>query len=170
MPDTIATKRLRLRAPDLADAAALQQLANNKTIHKFLARLPHPYTKEHALDFITNLARTKDEHAYAILTRSGEFIGVIGLHLNRDNGPELGYWLGQPYWGQGYASEAARALVSAASQAGYSTIFARSISANKGSICVLAKVGFVQTAEGIDNCGQHQGVCVARFRWEKSHE
>ncbi|VAW17189.1 hypothetical protein MNBD_ALPHA12-1632, partial [hydrothermal vent metagenome] len=42
LPDTIATKRLRLRAPDLADAAALQQLANNKTIHKFLARLPHP--------------------------------------------------------------------------------------------------------------------------------
>ncbi len=164
LPDMIKTERLVLRAPALADAPALTNLANNKAIHRFLARLPHPYTDEHALDFITNMARCANEHAYAIINDKNQFSGVIGLHLKSDDSPELGYWLGQNYWGKGYASEAAKALVAAASQAGYSTIFARSISANKGSIKVLEKCGFSKTDERIDDCGQHKGVLVAFFQ------
>ncbi len=165
LPDTIGTDRLFLRAPDMADAAALQNLANNKSVHQMLARLPHPYKREHALDFITNLARSGSEHAYAILNENGDFIGVAGLHLNRDDGPELGYWLGEPYWGQGYASEAAFAVCQAAFERGFDKIFARAIAVNARSIRVLQKCGFVKTDQRLDDCGQHQGVSVVFFEW-----
>jgi RimJ/RimL family protein N-acetyltransferase len=167
LPDTINTDRLLLRAPVLADAPALTALANNWEIHKFLARLPYPYTNENAVEFITKMARTKDEHAYAITLKGGEFIGIMGIHLTSEIGPELGYWLGQPFWGKGYATEAARGVLDAAVGGGFSTILARSITQNKGSIAVLGKVGFLQTAEGIGDCCQHKNVCVTHFVWER---
>ncbi len=167
IPDTIETKRLLLRAPDMSDAPALQELANNKTIHKFLARLPYPYTREHAVDFITNLARAENEHAYAI-TLDNALVGVMGLHLADADIPELGYWLGEPYWGNGYATEAALGVLQAAAAAGFSTVTARSITENNGSIAVLLKTGFLQTTEGIGDCGQHKDVCVTHFLWEQN--
>ncbi len=166
LPDTIITDRLVLRAPDMTDAPVLHDLANNEAIHAVLARLPHPYTREHAVDFITNLARTENEHAYAI-TLDNALIGVMGLHLANAEIPELGYWLGQPFWGHGYATEAARGVLQAAVAAGFSTVSARSITANTGSVGVLLKAGFTQTAQGIDDCGQHKGVCVTHFLWER---
>lgn len=166
LPDKITTDRLVLRAPNMADAPVLQHLANNWNIHKVLARLPHPYTREHAVDFITNLARNNNEHAYAIATANDDFVGVVGIHFGSDLGPELGYWIGETHWGKGYASEAAIAIVRSAKAKGISTISARSISSNKGSIGVLLKAGFLQTSKGIDDCGQHKGVSVTHFRWE----
>ncbi len=166
LPDAIRTERLILRAPRLDDAPALQRLADNKAIHRFLARLPHPYTKEHAVDFITNLARTDDEHAYAITTHQNELIGVIGWHLAHQEGPELGYWLGQPHWGKGYATEAATALVRAARDTGHKKLLARTVADNKGSLRVLNKSGFREVSRGIDDCGQHRGVEVIRMVWE----
>ena len=169
LPDTITTQRLFLRAPNMADAPALHQLANNKTIHRFLARLPHPYTRAHAVDFITSIARTRDEHAYAIITREDDFVGVIGWHMNREQGLELGYWLGEPYWGKGYATEAAIALVQAAKDAGHKKLFANAITENTGSIRVLEKAGFVQTTSGIGDCGVHKGIHMTYLKWEADH-
>ena len=166
LPDTIETKRLLLRAPDMSDAPALQELANNKTIHKFLARLPYPYTREHAVDFITNLARAENEHAYAI-TLDNALVGVMGLHLADADIPELGYWLGQPFWGNGYATEAALGVLQAAAAAGFSAVTARSITSNRGSISVLLKSGFAIVAENVDDCGQHHNVPLTHFKWEK---
>jgi len=163
LPDRIKTARLLLRAPVLADAAALQNLANNKNVFEMLARLPHPYTNGHALDFITNLARTRNEHAYAIVTKNGDFVGVAGLHLKNAAIPELGYWLGEPYWGQGYASEAANAVVQAAFERGFDKIGARSMAVNARSIRVLQKCGFVKTDQRVDDCGHHLGVSVVFF-------
>ena len=166
LPGTINTDRLFLRAPDMTDAPALHDLANNKAIHKFLARLPHPYTREHAVDFITNLARAENEYAYAI-TLDNAFIGVMGLHLADAEIPELGYWLGQPFWGNGYATEAALGVLRSAVAAGFLAVSARSITDNIGSVSVLLKAGFTQTTKGIDDCGQHKGVSVTHFVWEQ---
>jgi len=170
LPDAIKTARLLLRAPDIADADAMQRLANNKTIHKFLARLPHPYKRADALDFITNMARNDNEHAYAIIAQTGEFIGIISLRFKTDAPPELGYWLGEPFWGQGYASEAANALVKAAFARGIDKIFARAIANNKGSINVLEKCGFKKTGEHLDDCGPHEGAMVAFFERERQRQ
>ncbi|MCF6343968.1 MAG: GNAT family N-acetyltransferase [Devosiaceae bacterium] len=166
LPDEIKTERLILRAPSLKDKADLQELANNKEIHKFLARLPHPYKEEHAIDFINNLARTKQEHAYAIISKTDGFIGVIGWHLDRELGLELGYWIGQGFWGKGYASEAAKAMIIAAKDCGHKKLFARSITANIGSIRVLEKAGFIIIDESIDDCGVHKGIMVTFLKCE----
>lgn len=160
LPDTISTPDLLLRAPALGDADAMQMLADNETIYRVLARLPHPYTKDHAIDFITNLARTEEEHAYAII-HGGRFIGVVGLHLKGDRAPELGYWLGEPHWGHGFATQAAIAVVGAARAIDSNlTVFSRALASNLGSRRVLAKSGFVETHEKIDDCGPNIGVPV----------
>lgn len=166
LPDNIRSQRLFLRAPQIGDAKAMQELANNKNIHAVLARLPHPYSIEHALDFINNLARRSDEHAYAIINENVDFIGIISLHPTLNLAPELGYWLGEPYWGKGYATEAVKAVLSAVSEIGVADVFARSITSNTGSINVLKKVGFSETSKGIDDCGHHKGVCVTKLQWQ----
>lgn len=160
LPDTISAPDLFLRAPAMEDADQLQCLADNVKIHKVLARLPNPYTYEHAVDFITNLARNEEEQAYAII-HDERLAGVIGLHFGGEIKPELGYWLGEPYWGHGFATQAAIALIGAARaiDSGLS-IHARAISSNAASRRVLAKAGFIETGERIDDCGQHEGVPV----------
>lgn len=160
LPDTISTTDLLLRAPSHGDADPMQHLANNEKIYRVLARLPHPYTKEHAIEFITNLARTEEEHTYAII-HGGRFIGVIGLHLKGERAPELGYWLGEPYWGHGFATQAAIAVTGAARAIDSSLKFySRALSSNLGSRRVLAKTGFLEVEERIDNCGPNIGVPV----------
>jgi len=166
MSDTITTDRLFLRAPDLNDAKAMQVLANNKTIHEFLARLPYPYTREHALDFINNIARREEEHSYAITNKNSDLMGIISLHTNEDEAPELGYWLGEPFWAKGYATEAVNGVLGAALKSGINKIFAHSMEENTGSIKVLKKVGFDEISTQIDDCGQHKGVSVTRLVWQ----
>lgn len=168
LPDAIFTERLTLRAPNMADAPALHQLANNKSIHDFLSSLPFPYTRAHAVDFITSLARTKNEHAYAITTKDDSFIGVMGWHLDREIGLELGYWLAQPYWGKGLITEAVIALLESTIKSGRTDLYARAMTTNIGSHRVLEKSGFTKISEGIDDCGIHKGVHMSVFKWEQS--
>ena len=101
------------------------------------------------LEFVDRIARSSDEHAFVILSRDGDFIGTIGLHLRRINPLELGYWLGEPYWGEGYATEAVGALLAAADAAGCDRMDARAQSRNHASCRVLEKSGFVETSARI---------------------
>jgi RimJ/RimL family protein N-acetyltransferase len=133
-------------------------IANDKRIHEMLARLPHPYTKADALNFIENIARTENEHAYAITQKDGQLIGMIGLQLHPNDMPELGYWLGEPYWGKGYATEAVGALL--AEVVDHTSISARSITKNEASVAVLLKAGFKIVETRVDDCGQHADVEV----------
>ncbi|HHS82107.1 MAG TPA: N-acetyltransferase [Devosia sp.] len=187
LPDPITTERLVLRQPNMADAPALHRLANNRNIFEMLARLPHPYTRAHAVDFITSVARSASEHAYAITSRDDDFLGVIGLHLperktdgqggreyeqkaggkaSQKTGPELGYWLGQPHWGKGYATEAVKGLLAAAHKVGITTISAHAITRNTGSINVLLKAGFIISGQTTADCGQHQKQDQTILKWE----
>lgn len=168
MPETISSDRLVLRPLEQKDATALQRLANNKAIFEMLARLPHPYEMEHALDFIQNLSRTQSEHAYAI-TRDEAYVGSMGFHFDVHNGKdvvELGYWLGEPYWGKGYATEAATALIEATlALEPNAPLFARAIADNTKSCNVLKKVGFAPSFQAKDDCGQHKGQLMQFFDW-----
>lgn len=165
LPDTIKTERLVMRRPVRADIDTMTALANNVKIYEMLARLPHPYTKDDGAHFIS-IARGDQEHAYAILTHDDVFIGVMGLHFLPDQLPELGYWLGEPYWGQGYASEAATSLVRCAELAGFNALRSRAKSINKASLRVLQKVGFVLLDEAVGDCGVHKDVHLTNMRWE----
>lgn len=110
----LETERLLLRPPENSDIAAITAFASDYAVSKNLARVPHPYTEDDAQSFVTRSAMLRaqgTDFSFAIVRKEGGlYLGGCGLHL-RDNGLfELGYWLGQPHWGQGYATEAARKL------------------------------------------------------------
>jgi RimJ/RimL family protein N-acetyltransferase len=147
LPHRIETKRLVLRAPIRGDVPRLVQLADNRKIASVLARLPSPYTRADAVAFVEIFAQREDERPFAI-TLEGAFIGIVGFTFNAGEAPELGYWLGEPYWRQGLMTEAARALIETAQATGqYRTIKARALVENAASLGVLSKVGFRITGE-----------------------
>src|SRR5262245_50649250 len=121
----LETKRLALRAARLEDAKAVAALANDRRIAENTARIPHPYKVADAERFISG-ANKNGEAAFLITLRDKTIIGACGIMFHYDDVPELGYWLGVPYWNQGYATEALHALIDygraalahAASQAG----------------------------------------------------
>ncbi len=144
LPGKLATKRLVLRAPMRADVPELVRLADNKVIAERLANFPSPYTRADATAFIEIFAQRSDQRPYAV-TLNDRLIGVVGFSFVEGEPPELGYWLGEPFWGQGYISEAARALIDAAQATHqYDTIVARALANNEGSLRVLEKLGFTR--------------------------
>ena len=150
LPTTLRTQRLVLVTPTLAHAPAIAALANNANVHKWMARLPFPYGLSDAEFFINEIVPSAGEYCLAI-THDDELMGIVGLHFGDGQVPELGYWLGEPYWGSGYASEAAAALVAAARAAGAHALRSRALINNAGSLNVLRKAGFVQTGTAVEH-------------------
>lgn len=111
----IQTERLLLRPPHESDVDDIAELANNYRVAQMLGSMPHPYFREDAREFITKISNSRNgQCVYAITDKkTGRFMGVSGLHEDhqRYELPFIGYWLGEPYWGSGYATEAARAMV-----------------------------------------------------------
>ena len=167
LPATLTTDRLVLTTPSLAHVPEMAVLANNRAIYAVLSRLPHPYDESHGRFFVEEIARGPEEFAWSILLQ-GSYIGTIGLHLLPGQAPELGYWLGQPFWGHGYATEAARAVVAAAREAGYPALRSRALLSNAGSRNVLAKAGFSEIGEAIDEAGTLVGQRMMQMRLEFS--
>lgn len=157
LPATLGTERLVLAAPALAHAQAIAQLCNNKNVHKWMSRLPFPYGLDDARFFIEVVAADPAESSYAILLADGTLVGVVGLRDEDGQAPELGYWLGEPHWGHGYATEAAYALIAAARAAGVTRLRSRALLANTGSRNVLRKLGFIETGTAIDENGNLKG-------------
>ncbi|MEO6014916.1 MAG: GNAT family N-acetyltransferase [Devosia sp.] len=148
LPGKIATKRLVLRAPIRGDVPDLVKLADNKAIANRLARLPSPYTRADAVGFVEIFAQRPDERPYAI-TLGERLIGVVGFTFFEDRPPEIGYWLGEPHWGQGYMTEAAAGLIEAAHKTHFfDLIGGRALADNAGSINVLEKLGFKRIGKG----------------------
>src|SRR5690554_3599472 len=115
MPDQpeIETKRLVLRRPRLRDAPRIATLLNNFEVTKNLARVPHPYTLNMAVDWLMRQKRewNPDMVTFAICDRRVGVMGFCGMH-REGRETEIGYWLGEPYWGKGYMSEAVQAVIS----------------------------------------------------------
>jgi RimJ/RimL family protein N-acetyltransferase len=149
LPHRIETARLVLRAPIRGDVPDLVRLADNRRIAAVLSRLPSPYTRADAIGFVEIMAQREDERPYAI-TLDERLIGIVGFSYHGDGElPELGYWLGEPHWGQGYMSEAVAGLLDAAyATRFYPRIKARALKSNLGSLNVLRKAGFEVTGEG----------------------
>src|SRR5690606_36814995 len=90
LPATLSTARLVLTAPTLAHAPAIAHLCNNPNIHRWMARLPFPYTLEDARFFIETIAPGPTEHCYFVLL-TDHCIGSIDIIFASGVWPELGY-------------------------------------------------------------------------------
>lgn len=113
----LSTGRLILRPFTLADAPDVQHLAGDAAIAATTLNIPHPYEDGMAEDWIRShraLFEDDGEVVYAVILReTDELVGAISLLEidHRHRRAELGYWVGKPFWNQGYATEAALALI-----------------------------------------------------------
>jgi RimJ/RimL family protein N-acetyltransferase len=107
----IATERLVLRAPHLEDAKTIATLLNDRRIAENTVRIPHPYALTDAQRFIGGANAGSGETVFLITSRDATVLGACGVAERAEEAPEIGYWLAFAFWGKGYATEAARAVI-----------------------------------------------------------
>jgi ribosomal-protein-alanine N-acetyltransferase len=132
------------------DLDSLVENANNFDIARFMTDgFPHPYTADKGKAFIAFATQDNPVHIFAIDV-DGKAVGGIGIHPQTDimrKNAELGYWLGQKYWGKGIISAAIPQIVDFAFQTyDLTRIYARPFGTNIASQKVLEKAGFVLEA------------------------
>jgi ribosomal-protein-alanine N-acetyltransferase len=109
---TLETARLKLRPYSNADIAELLPLIGAREVAATTLRIPHPYTEKDAREFIADSQNESECRLAITLPSDGRLIGGIGLRIApQHKNAELGYWLGVPYWGKGYATEAAHEML-----------------------------------------------------------
>ena len=140
----LESERLILRPPRPCDIGAMTVWLGDYGVSKNMSRVPYPYGEEDAEDFIAGVGprHAGCRYTFSMLRKSDDlFIGGVGLHEN-GAGFEFGYWLGKPFWGQGFATEAARRLVRFAFEdLGLAQLHAGWFHDNPASGHVLAKLG-----------------------------
>ncbi|NIS81560.1 MAG: GNAT family N-acetyltransferase [Anaerolineales bacterium] len=112
----LQTKRLILRPFTLEDAHRVRLLAGDKDIASTTLNIPHPYEEGLAEEWISTHQERFEKGESVIfaivLQKTGELIGAIGLEINpQHQRAEMGYWIGKPYWNNGYCTEAAKAVL-----------------------------------------------------------
>lgn len=174
-PDTtsslaLESERLVLRAPRMSDADAVVRLANNRSIAEMTSMIPYPYGRNDAEVWINTLAIDTGDITLAItLKENGTLVGTCGYSRRGDPTPELGYWVGEPYWNHGYATEAVQAVIDYAfANAGLEAITSSCRVVNAASRRVLEKCGFQWTGAGLLRVRSLKAsVPVDRFRLER---
>lgn len=157
---SIRTPRLLLRSPVPADASRICWLAGDYDVASMTATIPYPYSEQQAAEWIASVLAREEGVVFAI-ERSGALIGCTGYRAFGDDHAELGYWIGKPYWGMGYATEAVRALIIHAFETGgFDYLTVGHFSDNPASARIIAKFGFVPQRH-------EQRDCVARG--ERAH-
>jgi RimJ/RimL family protein N-acetyltransferase len=145
----LETERLLLRPPRREDAKALAMLANDRRIAENTLRIPHPYGLADAERFIAGANADDDERVF-LITRGAAVLGSCGIAKLDSEQPEIGYWLGVPFWGNGYATEAARALIDHAfGDLSFDHLLGGARVSNPASRRVLEKCGFQWTGVGL---------------------
>lgn len=151
MTPLIETPRLRLRPPGLGDAARLAEYLNNFDVAGNLAMVPFPYSVELARAWLGQWRADAPPQAmqFVIERRNEGAVGVIGFTL-RDAVPVFGYWLGQPFWGQGLMTEAAKATLGWFYKAtATDVVISGAFHFNMASLTIQHKLGFVETGRSL---------------------
>ena len=164
----LETKRLCLRAPHLGDAKTVATLANDRHIAENTARIPHPYKISDAEGFITGANKAGGEAVFLITLRDETIVGACGIMLQEET-PELGYWLGLPFWGKGYATEALHAVIdNAFTDLEPEALQAGARVTNPAARRVLEKCGFQWTGVGLYRISSIKSSApIDRFRLER---
>ena len=146
----LETRRLVLRSPQAQDVSRLAALANDADIARMTLRMPHPFSTHDAEDFVINVAGQDPATARTFLIEHEDNgpVGVLGIFQDRDLAPEVGYWIGRPFWGRGYATEALDGAIAWASRTWKRrALVAGHFADNPASGRVLEKAGFLYTGE-----------------------
>jgi [ribosomal protein S5]-alanine N-acetyltransferase len=177
-PQELRTARLLLRSFERGDIPAIVRLAGTREIAATTLHIPHPYDNAEAEDFLARMdaeCRHGNAAVFAVtLSSSGELCGACGLHVvSAQQRAELGYWIGVPYWGRGFGTEAAHAVV----EFGFNTlglhrIHASHFAGNAASGRVLEKIGMLRegrSREHVRKWGgfvdlENYGLLAAEFR------
>jgi RimJ/RimL family protein N-acetyltransferase len=164
----LETKRLALRAPRLEDAKTVATLANDRRIAENTARIPHPYRLSDAEGFIGGANKAGGEAVFLITLRDKTVIGACGITAQEQTA-ELGYWLGVPHWGNGYATEALHAVIDYAfTDLAHKALQAGARVTNPASRRVLEKCGFQWTGVGLYRIASIKSSApIDRFRLER---
>ncbi|HTH17270.1 MAG TPA: bifunctional GNAT family N-acetyltransferase/(deoxy)nucleoside triphosphate pyrophosphohydrolase [Magnetospirillum sp.] len=176
----LLSARLRLRPLKAGDAPRLAELLDDWDVVRYTAAIPHPYTVEDAVSFVaTTQARSHDGKGVALAmerTLDGAVIGIVGFGLETDGTPELGWWVGRAYWGQGYATEAARRLLRHLfADLGYASAWAAVHPDNAASRAVMGKLGmYLAKHQLIGQPARGESVVMPVYRidtadWARAH-
>jgi RimJ/RimL family protein N-acetyltransferase len=172
-PDTtsalvLESERLVLRAPRLSDADAVVRLLDNRKIAEMTSTIPHPYGRADAEAWIA-VATAAADVTFAVTRQSdGAVLGACGYAAKRGE-PEIGYWIGEPYWNAGFATEAVRAVIDYGfATAGLDAVAASCRVNNAASRRVIEKCGFQWTGAGLLRLrALKASVPVDRFRLDR---
>lgn len=154
---TLCTSRFILRPAQLGDAELIARYLNDFAVAGNLARVPFPYHLSDAKAWL----RTRrpnlpvEETNFSIELPGTGFAGHVGFHRGAQ-GPIIGYWLGQPFWGRGIMTEAVTASLDWFFEAtGADTVYSGVFHFNAASLAIQHKLGFTQT-------GRSTLLCLAR--------
>jgi RimJ/RimL family protein N-acetyltransferase len=147
--DILVTKRLTLRPPLEVDIDDIAEFIGNKNVSRMLHRVPYPYFKKDAEDWIGHVSKNVDAGLDMAFTIHRErLIGVMTLE-GFDGVPQLGYWLAEPYWGKGFATEAGAAVLEHAFKTrDIERVVSGVFKDNPASLHVQKKLGFRLAGNG----------------------
>jgi RimJ/RimL family protein N-acetyltransferase len=158
----IETQRLVLRPPALADAARVSLLAGDYAVASMTGTIPHPYSEQEAAAWLAE-AIAGEEGVVFMIDHASKLIGCTGYRAFGEDYAELGYWIGRPYWNQGCATEAVRALITHAFDAdGFDYLKAGHFADNPASERVIAKLGFERHGDEVRDCVARGGTTDCR--------
>lgn len=144
MRAVIKGKRVTLRKLRMSDADKITEYCKDPSISRWTASIPYPYKRKHAIEYIRKSKEkwSKKETYNFTVEEKGTMVGSIGLMIKSEGVAELGYWIGKPHRGQGFATEASKLLL----KEGFKTlklhkIYAHHIKENPASGRVMQKIG-----------------------------
>lgn len=158
------SERLLLRPPWPEDWAQVLNGIADEGVVRNLARAPWPYSAVDARQFVSLVAEPGYPRFLITRARDAALIGCIGIDLTEGE-VELGYWISREHWGQGFATEAGRAVIEIAYALGHTRLVASHYLDNPASGKVLAKLGFVPTGRVAErhSCGRGEAAPAREY-------
>jgi ribosomal-protein-alanine N-acetyltransferase len=154
MSKPIKTRRLVLRELMDSDVPELARLAGDWDVARMTARIPYPYSEALAREWMTTL---EPGEFVRVVEFQGTLVGAVGYVPNADGSAEIGYWIGRPWWGRGFATEAATALVRYCfTTAGFKRLTCCHFEDNPASARIIRKLGFRESGAGSAWCDARQ--------------
>ncbi len=146
------TPHVQIEPLEMKHAPFIQRYASDAAVAA-TTTLPHPYPENGGVEFVKYCQSRWEKgvsFTYAVMD-GDDFVGACGVEIDkrgREGQPEIGYWIGKPFWGRGYGYAAARAVLTRVfSEQDWQYVIARSLTHNPASIRILEKCGFQSTGE-----------------------